>query len=89
MTEPQKCPCYGYYCAGLPTCRWRRSCTCHPDERPPVCQQKYAFSECMAIFRANVVIAIFFYMDHKDHRRYGRPDLTRFRDRDPLGPHPL
>ena len=27
-----------------------RSCTCHPDERPPVCQHRYAFSECKAAY---------------------------------------
>ena len=24
-----------------------RSCTCHPDDRPPVCQHLYAASECL------------------------------------------
>lgn len=23
-----------------------RPCTCHPDERPPVCQYRYALSDC-------------------------------------------
>ena len=27
-----------------------RPCTCHPDDRPPFCQQKYAASECQQAF---------------------------------------
>jgi hypothetical protein len=27
-----------------------RACTCHPDDRPPICQHRYAASECKAAY---------------------------------------
>lgn len=29
----------------------QRPCTCHPDYRPPVCQRRYAASECREFYR--------------------------------------
>jgi hypothetical protein len=31
----------------LESAEGERGCTCHPDERPPVCQHKYALTDCL------------------------------------------
>lgn len=28
----------------------KRFCTCHPDDRPPICQQKFASHDCQASY---------------------------------------
>lgn len=33
-------------------------CTCHPDDRPPVCQRRYAAGECRAAWDAEDDLAI-------------------------------
>src|SRR5947209_14248859 len=39
--------------------RGDRSCTCHPDDSPPVpCAQKYAFSECVAADRLGHIASL-------------------------------
>lgn len=36
-----------------------RSCTCHPDDNPPVpCQRKFALSECRAALRFQQLCSI-------------------------------
>lgn len=29
-----------------------RPCTCHPDDRPPVCMHRYAANECIETYRS-------------------------------------
>ena len=33
-----------------------RDCTCHPDDRPPTCQHRYAASECQEAYRTAKVV---------------------------------
>src|ERR1700722_5355364 len=32
----------------------QRPCTCHPDDRPPVCQHRYGARECQDAYRASL-----------------------------------
>lgn len=34
----------------------QRTCTCHPDDRPPVCQRRYGAHECQDAWRAFVAL---------------------------------
>jgi len=31
-----------------------RRCTCHPDDRPWPCPRRYAYSECVAVYRTGL-----------------------------------
>lgn len=45
-----------------------RSCTCHSDDRPAVCQRKYALTECIAAAKAKPRMKINVTLDLSESR---------------------